>query len=97
MNNDSSSETFILRHTLGGLPFPCRYLKIVPLQSWGCTYNFSIWFIELKGSDNFNEVKKAVEWFDTVSDYILNVFIRPAHISNNAIFLIDYSIEKKTL
>lgn len=67
LNNDTSSETFTLRYTLGGLPFPCRYIKIVPLQSWGATYNFSIWFVELKGSDDFDEVKSAAEWFDTVS------------------------------
>ena len=66
LNNDSSPETFILRHTLGDLPFPCRYIKIVPLQSWGSSYNFSIWFVELKGSDSLDEVKKAVQWFDKV-------------------------------
>lgn len=67
LNNDTSPETFVLRHTLDDLPFPCRYIKIVPLQSWGCTYNFSIWFVGLKGSDDFDEIKKAVKWFDTVS------------------------------
>ena len=67
LNNDSSPETFILRHAIGGLPFPCRYIKIVPIQSWGYTYNFSIWFVELKGSADVEEVEKAAKWFDTVS------------------------------
>lgn len=60
-------ETFILRHTLGGYSFPCRYIKIVPLQSWGATFNFSIWFVELKGSDEYTEVEKAIDWFHSVS------------------------------
>ncbi|XP_065207340.1 muskelin-like [Planococcus citri] len=63
LNNDSMPETFVLRHTLGDYPFPCRYIKIVPLQSWGATFNFSIWFVELKGLDDFNEIEKAIDWF----------------------------------
>lgn len=75
LNNDSIPETFILRHALGGYSFPCRYIKIVPLQSWGATFNFSIWFVELKGSDDFEEIEKAVEWFHSVST-LLMIFLR---------------------
>ncbi|XKL65489.1 hypothetical protein PGB90_008909 [Kerria lacca] len=63
LNNDTTAETFNLRCTLSGLPFPCRYIKIVPLQSWGSSFNFSIWFVELKGSDDYEEIGKAIDWF----------------------------------
>jgi hypothetical protein len=41
-----------LRHTIVDHPFPCRYIKIMPLQSWGPSFNFSIWFVELIGVDS---------------------------------------------
>lgn len=46
---------------------PCRYLKIVPLLSWGPSFNFSIWFVELQGEDDANLVKESVQFFHDVS------------------------------
>ncbi|KAK7582298.1 hypothetical protein V9T40_013743 [Parthenolecanium corni] len=63
LNNDTKPETFTIRHTLGGQPFPCRFIKIVPLQSWGSSFNFSIWFVELRGTDDNVIIEKAVDWF----------------------------------
>nr|CAD7262827.1 unnamed protein product [Timema shepardi] len=63
LKNDTVSETFQLRHTVGNSPFPCRYIKIMPLQSWGPSFNFSIWFVELTGIDNWDIVKPCIEWF----------------------------------
>lgn len=51
----TSPQTFVLKHRLqpnSPQPFPCRYIKILPIQSWGPSFNFSIWFIELKGYDD---------------------------------------------
>lgn len=49
LKNDHNPETFHLKYTRDGKPFPCRFIKIVPLLSWGSTFNFSIWYVELKG------------------------------------------------
>jgi len=29
--------------------FPCLYIKICPLVAWGTNFNFSIWYVELRG------------------------------------------------
>ncbi|XP_023702338.1 muskelin [Cryptotermes secundus] len=63
LKNDSIAETFQLRHTIVDHPFPCRYIKIMPLQSWGPSFNFSIWFVELIGVDNWDIVKPCMDWF----------------------------------
>lgn len=36
----------------GSENLPILYLKIVPLLSWGPSFNFSIWYIELHGQDD---------------------------------------------
>ena len=44
--------------------FPCRFIKVVPIQSWGPSFNFSIWHIALWGDDNPEVVKTALDWHD---------------------------------
>ncbi|XP_059476925.1 muskelin [Neocloeon triangulifer] len=61
--NDSVPEMFALTHKKEGFEMPCRYLKIVPLLSWGPSFNFSIWFVELRGEDNPKLVKRNVQFF----------------------------------
>lgn len=68
LKNDSIAETFQLRHTIVDHPFPCRYIKIMPLQSWGPSFNFSIWFVELIGVDSWDVVKPCMDWFSAVSN-----------------------------
>lgn len=65
--NDSIPETFSLTHKKEGYEMPCRYLKIVPLLSWGPSFNFSIWFVELQGEDDPTLVKESVQFFHDVS------------------------------
>lgn len=44
LNNDSVPETFDLRHTTDrGELMPLMYISIIPLLSWGPSFNFSIW------------------------------------------------------
>lgn len=53
LKNDSTSEAFDLKHrTSAGELFPIRYIKIMPLLSWGPCFNFSIWYVELLGTDD---------------------------------------------
>ena len=70
--NDSIPETFSLTHKKEGYEMPCRYLKIVPLLSWGPSFNFSIWFVELQGEDDASLVKESVQFFHDVG---FNLFL----------------------
>lgn len=50
LKNDTKAETL----KLFGLNrkqkiYPALFLKIHPIEAWGSYYNFSIWFIEIKG------------------------------------------------
>ncbi|XP_074596521.1 muskelin 1 isoform X2 [Brevipalpus obovatus] len=60
---DNAAETFILKHSTNNHQFPCRYIKIMPIQSWGPSYNFSIWYVKLKGNNDPIQVKDALNKF----------------------------------
>lgn len=46
LRNDSIPETFDLRHrTDSGELMPLMYISIIPLLSWGPSFNFSIWYV----------------------------------------------------
>lgn len=64
LNNDTVPESFPPDYSLSGLPdklpFPVRFVKIVPLAAWGSNFNFSIWYIELRGwVDTANSVDSS--------------------------------------
>lgn len=67
LRNDSEKETFALKHQFGPVPVPILYLKIVPLLAHGANFNFSIWYVELRG------VNESALMRQTYKDYI-NVF-----------------------
>ncbi|XP_055379380.1 muskelin isoform X2 [Condylostylus longicornis] len=52
LKNDSTPESFSLRYTTEGENFPVLFLKIMPLLSWGPSFNFSIWYVEVHGQDD---------------------------------------------
>ncbi|RKO92671.1 Muskelin N-terminus-domain-containing protein, partial [Blyttiomyces helicus] len=59
LRNDSEPETFSLKHKANDVIFPCQYIKIVPLLAWGANFNFSIWYVELRGISNPEYVEKT--------------------------------------
>ncbi|XP_012935580.1 muskelin isoform X1 [Aplysia californica] len=65
LKNDHVAETFSLRHELDGNPFPCHFVKIVPLQAWGPSFNFSIWYVELIGNSRWEDVRPCMNWYNT--------------------------------
>ena len=67
LKNDSAKESFSLRHRVDGHPFPIRFLKVVPLQSHGPAFNFSIWYVELRGDCEPSTVAPCMNWYNTVS------------------------------
>ena len=81
LKNDSMRETFRVRHTLNGQFFPIRFLKIVPLQSWGPSFNFSIWYVALAGDDSDDTVKPAIAWHEEVSR--LCGFLSHSYLTSN--------------
>ncbi|XP_045452332.1 muskelin [Melitaea cinxia] len=65
LKNDSLDEIFRLRHrTTEGLYLPVRYIKIVPLQSWGPAYNYTIWYVELQGKNHETLINSAMDTID---------------------------------
>ncbi|XP_068620110.1 muskelin [Battus philenor] len=62
LKKDSVPETFKLRNrTAEGLYLPVQYIKIVPLMSWGPAYNYTIWYVELRGRNNEDLTRSAME------------------------------------
>lgn len=43
------------------------FFSPVPLQAWGPSFNFSIWYVDLRGVDNPDAVKPCMNWYNTVS------------------------------
>uniref|UniRef100_A0AAG5D179 Muskelin N-terminal domain-containing protein n=1 Tax=Anopheles atroparvus TaxID=41427 RepID=A0AAG5D179_ANOAO len=53
LRNDSVPETFNLKHrTNSGELLPIKFVQIVPLLSWGPSFNFCIWYVELLGIED---------------------------------------------
>ena len=52
LKNDSCTENFPVQHQVNKQFYPVRYVKIVPLQSWGPSFNNSVWYVALFGDDN---------------------------------------------
>uniref|UniRef100_A0A7N8YCG9 Muskelin 1, intracellular mediator containing kelch motifs n=1 Tax=Mastacembelus armatus TaxID=205130 RepID=A0A7N8YCG9_9TELE len=63
LKNDYNKETFTLKHKIDEQMFPCRFVKIVPLMSWGPSFNFSIWYIELHGVEDPDVVQPCLNWY----------------------------------
>lgn len=65
LKNDHIPETFAVRNEIDGNNFPCRYIKIVPIQAWGPSFNFSIWYVEMHGQDDWQIVSSCMDWYNT--------------------------------
>ncbi|KAJ3385740.1 Muskelin 1, intracellular mediator containing kelch motif [Lobulomyces angularis] len=64
LRNDTEKETFSLKHLFGDIVVPCLYLKIVPLLAHGANFNFSIWYVEVRGTSDAALLDK------TYKDYV---------------------------
>ncbi|XP_018018491.1 muskelin [Hyalella azteca] len=63
LKNDPHPETFSLKHTVADMPFPVRYIKLLPLQAWGSTFNFSIWHVALSGCPDPALVRRCIHTY----------------------------------
>lgn len=67
LKNDSIPEVLKLRHLNdAGELLPVLYVKIVPLLSWGPSFNFSIWYVELLGKDDPMLVRSSLHSYNMV-------------------------------
>jgi len=62
LKNDNQAESFRLRHQLNKQFFPVNFVKIVPLQSWGPSFNYSVWFVALFGDDSPELAETCITW-----------------------------------
>lgn len=57
--NNTKTECFYLENKI---PYPIRYIKIIPMQTYGGLYSFSIWNVELWGVQDIFVLKKEKEF-----------------------------------
>ena len=63
LRNDTEPETFTVKTMHNQHFIPCKYVKIVPLASHGSNFNFSIWYVELKGLNGSDVLAQvATKW-----------------------------------
>jgi hypothetical protein len=68
LRNDSQSEAFDVRWTNSeGVPFPVRYIKLVPLATHSPNFNFSVWHIVLEGTTDSYIVNRVTAEYQDVS------------------------------
>ncbi|KAH8375385.1 hypothetical protein KR200_002878 [Drosophila serrata] len=70
LKNDNVPEVFNLRYLTedGAENLPILYLKIVPLLSWGPSFNFSIWYVELHGQDDPMYTSARMKSYNTLRE-----------------------------
>ncbi|XP_055319183.1 muskelin isoform X1 [Sitodiplosis mosellana] len=69
LRNDSIPETFDLRHkTDSGELMPLMYISIIPLLSWGPSFNFSIWYVEIIGQDDPLLVRSSLRHYNMLRE-----------------------------
>ncbi|CEG84146.1 hypothetical protein RMATCC62417_17991 [Rhizopus microsporus] len=49
LTNDNEAEVFPLRYTYDDLVFPVQYIRISPIATFGRSFNYSIWYVEIRG------------------------------------------------
>ena len=64
LKNDSTPESFLLKHKLHGQPIPSKLVKIVPLEPWAASYNFSIWHIGKTAEDVLEQTLLRIDLAD---------------------------------
>ncbi|XP_023324449.1 muskelin [Eurytemora carolleeae] len=62
LKNNSSPDSFNLKCELNQHYFPCSFIKIQPIQSWGSSFNFTVWYVELIGDQNPTLVQESIDW-----------------------------------
>ncbi len=71
MENLTSFFIYFFKQSVNVLSWCCLcvfgWLCTVPLMSWGPSFNFSIWYIELHGIEDPDVVQPCLNWYSKVS------------------------------
>ncbi|KAK0210441.1 Muskelin N-terminus-domain-containing protein, partial [Desarmillaria ectypa] len=65
LKNDSTPETFSIRHTNNsGVCFPTRFVKIIPISSHSPGFHPSIWFVSMTGISDHAYIQNVQKEYD---------------------------------
>ncbi|KAI8967128.1 Muskelin N-terminus-domain-containing protein [Mycotypha africana] len=67
LTDDNQPEVFPLRYTYHDLIFPVQYIKIKPMATFGANFNYSIWYVEVRG---IQEEKVMSKIYNAYNKYI---------------------------
>jgi len=95
LRNDNTPESFNVKHKLKNHHFPSSYIKIQPLQSWGPSFNFSVWYVELSGDDSPSKVQQSIKWQKEVRE-LETIRLCLKHFREQNYLEAFESLEKKT-
>jgi hypothetical protein len=95
LRNDDEPETFQLRYKTDEILFPCQYIKIVPLQAWGANFNYSIWYVQLRGVSDLDIIQRAqLEYKNYCEHQAMRLCLK--HIRQNRLMDLFASLQSRT-
>ncbi|KAI8384170.1 Muskelin N-terminus-domain-containing protein [Blakeslea trispora] len=68
LRNDTEPESFPLKHQSKDLIFPIKYLRIVPLSAFGANFNYSIWYLEVRGINEDTIIQRVCSEFEAFKE-----------------------------
>ncbi|KAI8641733.1 Muskelin N-terminus-domain-containing protein, partial [Parasitella parasitica] len=66
LTDDNKAECFPIRYTYNNLVFPIQYVKITPLATFGANFNYSIWYVQVRGVKDDDLMSKV---YDAYNEY----------------------------
>lgn len=95
LRNDSEKETLNVKYSTENKFIISEKIKITPLSSWGMNFNYSIWYVELRGYDLID----SFLFFNSVISFYLSSKIVLKFLKKNDIEIkeIEEKLTKKYL
>lgn len=66
LNNDTEAESF--PPNPAHQQIPVKFIKVVPIAAWGSNFNFSIWFLEVRGWTAEETVRQALTAYKSTKE-----------------------------
>ncbi|KAI8047413.1 Muskelin N-terminus-domain-containing protein [Gilbertella persicaria] len=86
LRNDTEPETFSLKYQYKNLILPIKYIKIVPLSAFGANFNYSIWYLEVRG---INEPAVIQRYKETETVRLCLKYFRQRNMMDTFYFIKD--------
>ncbi|KAI8047936.1 Muskelin N-terminus-domain-containing protein [Thamnidium elegans] len=68
LKNDTEPESFPLKNQQKNMIFPMKYIKIVPLSAFGANFNYSIWYVEVRGINEESVIQRVCSEFENFKE-----------------------------